>query len=230
MKPRSRTPEPPYCWQSKTARRHIREKMNGHESTSSLLSLYDAMTEEASNQGSEVFKAGQPYLGELSGLSAKSVQRLERLLEEFGVVRIERLKLHGHHTYTLLAFGQGVSTLGQDDLTLGHGRFRGSCPPVEVTSEVTAEVTTELTNSSNGSKNRPNRRSSGRIQLVDDEHIAKLKAIFQPRDADKAVANLKAWLLTPKGKGKPSRKRVYKNSSVTRSLSPQSRGKRRNGK
>jgi hypothetical protein len=39
--------------------------MNGHESTSSLLSLYDAMTEEASNQGSEVFKAGQPYLGEL---------------------------------------------------------------------------------------------------------------------------------------------------------------------
>jgi hypothetical protein len=29
--PRSRTPEPPYCWQSKAARRHIREKMNGHE-------------------------------------------------------------------------------------------------------------------------------------------------------------------------------------------------------
>jgi hypothetical protein len=57
---RSRTPEPPYSWQSKTVRRHIREKMNGHESTSSLLSLYDAMTEEASNQGKEVFKAGQP--------------------------------------------------------------------------------------------------------------------------------------------------------------------------
>jgi hypothetical protein len=37
---------------------------------------------------------------------------------------------------------------------------------------------------------------------VDDEHIAKLKAIYQPRDVDKAVANLKAWLLTPKGKGK----------------------------
>jgi hypothetical protein len=135
--PRSRTPEPPYCWQSKTARRHIREKMNGHESTSSLLSLYDAMTEEASNQGSEVFKAGQPYLGELSGLSAKSVQRLERLLEEFGVIQIERPKLRGHHTYTLLAFGQDVSTLGHNDLTLGHGRFRGSCPPVEVTKEVT---------------------------------------------------------------------------------------------
>jgi hypothetical protein len=110
--------------------------MNGHESTSSLLSLYAAMTEEASNQQSEVFTAGQPYLGELSGLSAKSVQRLERLLEEFGVVEIVRPKLRGHHAYKLLSFGQ-------DGLTLGHRRFRGSCPPVEVTSEGTTETTSE---------------------------------------------------------------------------------------
>ena len=63
--------------------------MNGHESTASLLSLYDAMTEEASNQQNETFTAGQPYLGTLAAISAKTVQRLEPLLEEFGVVAIE---------------------------------------------------------------------------------------------------------------------------------------------
>ena len=130
---RSRTPEPPYCWQSKEARRHIREKMNGHESTSSLLSLYDAMTEEASNQESEVFTVGQPYLGALSGLSARTVQRLEPLLEEFGVVQIQRPKLRGHNTYKLITFGQGVVTLRHNDLTLRRGRIRGSCRPVERT-------------------------------------------------------------------------------------------------
>ena len=130
---RSRTPEPPYCWQAKQARRLMREKMNGHESTSSLLSLYDAMTEEASNQESEVFTAGQPYLGALSGLSARTVQCLEPLLEEFGVVQIQRPKLRGHNTYKLIAFGQGVVTLRHNDLTLRHGRIRGSCRPVERT-------------------------------------------------------------------------------------------------
>jgi hypothetical protein len=59
-KDRSRRPEPPYCWQNKEARRRIREMMNGHQSTSSLLSLYTAFTEEASNQGSETPTAGQP--------------------------------------------------------------------------------------------------------------------------------------------------------------------------
>ena len=62
MTTRDRTPEPPYCWQSKEARRAIRERMNGHESTSATLSLYDALTEIASNEGVESFKAGQRTL------------------------------------------------------------------------------------------------------------------------------------------------------------------------
>jgi hypothetical protein len=42
---------------------------------------------------------------------------------------------------------------------------------------------------------------------VDEEHIRELKKIYQPRDVDKAVADGKAWLLTPKGKGKAFTKR-----------------------
>lgn len=127
---RSRTPEPPYCWQSKEARRIIREKMNGAEATSSVLSLYDALTEIASNEGKESFTAGQPYIATIAGISARSVRRFERELEEFGLVAIFRPALRGHHTYTLLSLGHNGPTLGQQGV-------RASCPPVEVTKEGT---------------------------------------------------------------------------------------------
>lgn len=131
MTTRSHTPEPPYCWQNKDARRAIREHMNGHESTSAALSLYDALTEIASNEKVETFKAGQPYIGTLAGLSARTVRRIEPILEQVGVVAIERPRMRGHHTYTLLAQGQGVLSKGQDVPTLGQDRNPASCPPVE---------------------------------------------------------------------------------------------------
>jgi hypothetical protein len=124
MTTRDRTPEPPYCWQNKKVRKAIRERMNGHESTSATLSLYDALTEIASNEGVESFKAGQPYIGEIAGLSARTVRRLETILEEIGAVTIFRPPLRGHHTYTLLSLGQG-------GLTLGQHCNQASCPPVE---------------------------------------------------------------------------------------------------
>lgn len=89
-----------------------------------MLGIYDALTEIASNEQAESFKAGQPYIGELAGLSARTVRRLEPVLEGFGIVSIFRPPLRGHHTYTLLSFGQGVPTLG-------HRRSQASCPPVE---------------------------------------------------------------------------------------------------
>jgi hypothetical protein len=130
---RSRKPEPAYCWQSKEARRIIREKMNGDESTAALLSLYDALTELASNESKESFTAGQPYIGEIAGMSARNVRRLEHFLEEFGLVAIERPRLRGHNTYTLLAIGHNVPTIGQSVPTLGQHGVSSLCPPVEGT-------------------------------------------------------------------------------------------------
>jgi hypothetical protein len=181
--PRSRTPEPPYCWQSKAARRHIREKMNGHESTSSLLSLYDAFTEQASNEGKETFTAGQPYLGTLAGLSVRTVQRLEPLLEEFGMVEIHRPKLRGHNTYTLLAFGQDVATFGQDGLTLRHARISPPCRPVEVTKEVIEK------------KQRKNRS-----QEVTSDFIAQQQAFFPHLNVEQEFGKAKAWLSARPGR------------------------------
>lgn len=123
MKARSRTPEPPYCWQSKVARRAIREAMNGNGCTPALLSLYDALCEIASNEGKESFEAGQPHIGTLAGMSARNVRRLEPLLEQVGVVHIVRPALRGHCTYTLLSFGRNVPTFGHEE--------NSKCPPVE---------------------------------------------------------------------------------------------------
>lgn len=124
IRERSRTPERPYCWQSKEARRLIRERMNGEGSVASLLSIYDALTEVASNEMKETFQAGQPYIGTLAGVDARTVRRLEPVLEEIGVVKIIKPRLRGHHTYKLLSFRHNVPTLGQSE-------ERDSCPPVE---------------------------------------------------------------------------------------------------
>jgi hypothetical protein len=180
---RSRTPEPPYCWQSKAARRIIREKMNGHESISSLLSLFAAMTEEASNKRSEIFTAGQPYLGELAGLSAKSVQRLEPLLEEFGVVQITRPKLRGHHTYQLLSFGQGVSTFRHNDLTLGHDPGLRPCPPVEVTE-----------------KEHKKEQRKKQTQEVTVDFIAQQQIHFPHLNVEQEYGKAKAWISARPGR------------------------------
>ena len=125
MATRSRTPEPPYCWQAKGAMRRIREQMNGDGRTQALISLYVAMCETASDTGSESFAAGQPYLGWMAGMSARNVQRIEPILEEFGLVKIHRPKLRGHNTYTLLTIRHGVATLR-------HSQF-SKCRPVEIT-------------------------------------------------------------------------------------------------
>lgn len=163
MTTRSSTPEPPYCWQNKEARRAIREHMNGHESTSAALSLYDALTEIASNEEAETFKAGQPYIGTLSGLSARTVRRIEPILEQVGVVAIERPRMRGHHTYTLLAQGQGVLSQGQGVPTLGQDRNLASCPPVEE-----QRITTEehQNNSTALEQKAPKHRSDARHRIT----------------------------------------------------------------
>jgi Helix-turn-helix domain len=61
--------------------------------------------------------------------------------------------------------------------------------------------------SSTGSKNRPSHPLAAKLHLVDEEHIRALKEIYQPKDVDRAIAKMKAWLRTPKGANKQETKR-----------------------
>jgi hypothetical protein len=67
----------------------------------------------------------------------------------------------------------------------------------------------EKNDSSHVSPKRSSRRRTPLIQLVDDDHLRELKQIYRPCDVDKAVADFKAWLLTPRGCGKAFTKRRF---------------------
>ena len=76
MNPRTRTPEPPYCWQSKEALRKIREHFDGDSLLPYALSVYCALTENASNKGEEEFTTLQSHLAQLAGVSVRTVRRV----------------------------------------------------------------------------------------------------------------------------------------------------------
>ena len=106
---RSRTPEPPYCWQSKAALRRIREYMLGRDQwqkVSSRLCLYHALCEMASNRGSKSFRASQKALADLCGLSERTQREILRDLQRAGVITASDPENggQGQKTYTLLSF------------------------------------------------------------------------------------------------------------------------------
>lgn len=217
---RSRTPEPPYCWQSKEALRRIRNYMQAHDQwpkVSSRIYFYIALSEMASNRGTESFRASQKALTDLCGLSARTQREILRDLQGVGVITaLDPVDGgQGQKTYTLLSFDseatsgrtepiskRSVATSERSEIS----ESSPSLPTLEITIEEQEKKHRE--DSSNGSKNPSSRRNpSSRIQLVDEAHIRELKMIYQPRDVDKAVADFKAWRLTPKGKGKQFTKR-----------------------
>ena len=111
MKPaatRNRTPEPPFCWQSKEALRLIRRYMEGKDQwlkISSRLVFYLALCEMASNKGSESFVCSQKSLKDLCGLSEHTQTEIIKDLESAGVITAcsPPNGVQGQKRYTLLS-------------------------------------------------------------------------------------------------------------------------------
>ena len=72
---RSRTPEPPYCWQSKVARRFICEHFDGDSFGASCLGVYAALTEIASDEESETFTTQQSHIAKKACLGVRTRQK-----------------------------------------------------------------------------------------------------------------------------------------------------------
>ena len=141
---RNRTPEPPYSWQSKEARRTIRNRMDGDELQKAALSVYDAFTEIASNEGKESFTASQPHIGELAGgYSQRCIQRVLPLLREMGLIAYEspKGKLRGTISYSLLS----VATVSRNDATPSRNDATGTLSTQLAYSRSNKEVTLEET-------------------------------------------------------------------------------------
>src|SRR5262245_45614493 len=71
---RSRSPEPPFCWQSKIVRRRIRDAFDSSSNVLSALGVYDALTEIASDFNSERFQVSRAHIAAVSGASVTTVK------------------------------------------------------------------------------------------------------------------------------------------------------------
>ena len=100
---RSRKPEPPYCWQSKTARRIICEHFDGDSFGASCLGVYAALTEIASDEEIESFTTLQSHIAKKACLGLTTARKALKALRELGVIAYETPKLRGPIRFTLLA-------------------------------------------------------------------------------------------------------------------------------
>jgi len=101
---RSRTPEPPYCWQNKDALRKLREHLDGDSLLPYALAVYFAMTENASDKGCESFTTLQSHIATLAGgISTRTIRRVIPILRGIGLLAYETPKLKGPITFTLLS-------------------------------------------------------------------------------------------------------------------------------
>jgi helix-turn-helix protein len=125
---RSRTPEPPYCWQSKAARRMIYEYFDGDTFGASCLGVYAALTEIASDKEAETFTTPQSYIAQKSCLGLSTVKKALKELRSLGLLAYETPRLRGSITFTLVATRPTLATTRP---TLAKVRFRRDLATVE---------------------------------------------------------------------------------------------------
>jgi hypothetical protein len=95
-------PNAPFCWQKKETLRGIRESLDGDGGLASVLSVYHALTEIASDMKSDEFTTMQSHIGKLSGgLSTSTVKRCIKELRALNVISYELSRLRGPLRFTL---------------------------------------------------------------------------------------------------------------------------------
>jgi hypothetical protein len=138
----------PWCWQQKHVLRMITDAFSESEQAASARSLYVALTELASDNGSETFTVTKALIAHKAGLSVSTVQRVLKGFEQLGVVHIEGQfaernsgAIRAPNTYMLLALGHGDAT------TLGHGRSGSNPDKVKESEKKKEKKETPLTES-----------------------------------------------------------------------------------
>ncbi len=137
----------PFCWQTKEARRMIRDKFAESRNVTSALALYDAFTEIASDEQNATFTASVPYIANLAGMSDRTAGPLIEPFEELGLILVKRNKVPGSKlkapsTYTVLPFGNKRVTNTNKRASIRKDTQQHSLPRSEESYEET--TTTEV--------------------------------------------------------------------------------------
>lgn len=126
------TRDGPWCWQSKTARRLIRERFGQDPSLGLVLAIYDALTEIASDQGTEEPTTTHAWISHISGFSIPTIKRRMDELEKEGFVRTVRNTAGGKgpSTYHLLAIcDNGAVAADGHSAPIGNPEPIAHCEP-----------------------------------------------------------------------------------------------------
>lgn len=106
-------PNGPFCWQNKETLRGIRESLDGDGGLASVLSVYHALTEIASDMASDEFTTMQSHIGKLSGgLSTSTVKRCIKELRALHVISYELSRLRGPLKFILHRDGSQIPNDG----------------------------------------------------------------------------------------------------------------------
>jgi len=119
QQPRS-TNDGPWCWQIKGALQLIAEMFSESNQLASARSLYLALTQLASDHGTETFTESKALIAHKAGLSISTVNRLLKAFEELRLIHIERSMrrpasgyIKAPNSYTLLSIGnEYLSSIG----------------------------------------------------------------------------------------------------------------------
>jgi hypothetical protein len=121
----------PFCWQSKSARRKIRDAFDATNDVASALGVYDALTEIASDEQSETFKTAHAWIARMSGVSARTIQGRLKVFVELGLVAISTPKLREKSTYIMLTLSNGCASTGNQCATFGNESKQVTLPRYE---------------------------------------------------------------------------------------------------
>lgn len=111
----------PFCYQYKAPRRFIRTSLDATNDVASGLGVYDALTEIASDAGSEEFQTTIAWIASMSGFSKRTVQSRLADLEQLKLVEIRTPPLRAPSTYRLLPYGNDCATQSNGCRTLSNG-------------------------------------------------------------------------------------------------------------
>lgn len=121
----------PWCWQAKMARRFIRRACDADHNVATALSVYDTLTEIASDEQSPVFTTTHAYVASMSGVSVRTVQKHLSTFVHLGLLVISTPRVKAPSTYTLIACAVEKSSTGNGCASFGNGGSGGSMPTSE---------------------------------------------------------------------------------------------------
>ncbi|PTX96567.1 hypothetical protein [Opitutus sp. ER46] len=111
----------PWCWQSKGARRIIRDAFDATNNVATALAVYDALTEIASDKQAESFETTHAWIQRLSGVGVSTIKRHLRVMADLGLVEINTPALRAPSTYRLLSIANHGPTIASSGLALANG-------------------------------------------------------------------------------------------------------------